>query len=147
MQHHTRGSGMARLFLYPEEETCKTDRDKLGFLHVHCTHLHTEPSTLRRESISRKTSRVKMTLFPANWSECVLPPGSMAFLCQLKRACVFLSPIPRFFPFVTFNGKMCGQFPLCLCCFRQIKGLAKKWLVSYFIQKTHTCIYLYVYVN
>lgn len=63
------------------------------------------------------------------------------------RACVFLSPIPPSLPFVTFNGKMCGQFPFCLHCFRQIKGLAKKSLVSYFIQNTHTCIYLYIYVN
>lgn len=63
------------------------------------------------------------------------------------RACVFLSPIPPSLPFVTFNGKMCGQFPFCLHCFRQIKGLAKKSPVSYFIQNTHTCIYLYIYVN
>lgn len=64
-----------------------------------------------------------------------------------EAACVFLSPAPPSLPFVTFNGKMCGQFPLCLHCFRQIKGLAKKSLVSYFIQNTHTCIYLYIYVN
>lgn len=63
------------------------------------------------------------------------------------RACVFLSPIPPSLPFVTFNGKMCGQFPFCLHCFRQIKGLAKQSPVSYFIQNTHTCIYLYIYVN
>lgn len=39
------------------------------------------------------------------------------------------------------------QFPLCLRCSRQIKGLAKKPLASYLINSTNTCMHIYMNVS
>lgn len=101
---------MARLFLPQKRKPAKqiqTNSEFFLFTASTCTGTstatslpskHMESRVLRRESISRKTTRIKMTLFPANRSECVLPPGSTAFLCQLREHVFFYHQFPASFP-------------------------------------------------
>lgn len=77
LQHHTRGRGIARLTLTQRRKPAEqiwTNSDFFAFAASTCTG-PSLPNTLRRESISRKTTRIKMTLFPAScqlalWHSC-----------------------------------------------------------------------------
>lgn len=149
---HVRGNGTGSFSLSNHRGRYKAEKNKLQShpalvqAQPHpfpCPHLQQKGrSALEGETSSKH--QYKEDNLSTNQCECsaVWLQGTDV---TADRACVFLSPVSP--SFVTFNGKMCRQFPLCLHCSRQIKGLAKKPLASYFINSTNTCVYFYMNVN